>query len=269
MEKAKNLVQARIMCVIAFAYKMPGLGQLVLLANRDEFYNRPSAPLDWWQEYPNTLGGKDLVSGGSWLMVDGRGRFAAVTNIRNGMPGKGNRSRGELVQRFVSGNDDALAFADWLKNEYPHYGPFNLIFGQTSDLFHFHSQGAKLSRITPGIHSMSNATLDTHWYKSEQLTEHLKQLSRPPSEEMAYQWLADPTPAPQERLPNTGIGSAMEKMLSPIFIRSRDYGTRSSLLLTVSSRGDVVFGERSWGLAGQETGRRRYTIKPGQQPLLK
>ncbi|HJV05990.1 MAG TPA: NRDE family protein [Chromobacteriaceae bacterium] len=254
------------MCVLAFAYKTPGLGQLLLLANRDEYYARPTAPLDWWPDAPATLGGRDLQSGGSWLLVDARGRFAAITNIRDGYARQGERSRGELVTRFVTGNEDPLAFAAWLKAEHGRYAPFNLLFGYTSDLYHFHSRGGQLGRLTPGIHTLSNATLDTPWFKSERLAEHLQTLRRPPAEDEALRWLADTTPAETWQLPNTGVGLALEKMLSPIFITGRDYGTRASLLLAVSARGDVTLTEQSWALAGREAGRRRYTLRPGSIP---
>jgi uncharacterized protein with NRDE domain len=252
------------MCVIAFAYKMPSLGQLVLLANRDEFYARPSAPLDWWEDHPGTLGGRDLQAGGSWLAVDGRGRFAAVTNFREGYARPGERSRGELVERFVCSDMDTLDFADWLTREVGHYAPFNLLFGQVGDLFHFHSRGARLERVTPGIHSLSNATLDTPWPKCQRLTDHLRGLGRPPSEDQAFTWLEDATPVPVHALPNTGVGSALERALAPVFVQHRDYGTCASMLVTVSARGDVTFAERRFGLAARETGRRRFTLRPGQ-----
>lgn len=254
------------MCIIAFAYKTPGLGQLVLLANRDEYYARPCEPLDWWPDHPETLGGRDLAAGGGWLMIDKRGRFAAVTNFRDGFPPKAERSRGELVRRFVTGDEDPLVFADWLRAERHRYAPFNLLFGYTSDLFHFYSPTAQIARVTPGIHTLSNATLDTPWFKSQRLAEYLAEFGRVPTEDQAFTALSDPTPAGPGQLPNTRVGLALEKTLSPIFIRGRDYGTRASNLLVVSARGDIAFSELSWGLAGRETGRRRYTLRPGPTP---
>ena len=253
------------MCVIAFAYKMPALGHLALLANRDEAYARPTAPLDFWPDRPDILGGRDLRAGGSWLAISSGGRFAAVTHIREGYAKTGERSRGELVSRYVTGNEDPLDFARMLAAEKNHYAPFNIIFGPVDDLLHFHSTTGALNRLTPGIHTLSNATLDTNWFKSERLAEHLRQLRRMPTEADAFAWLEDPTQAPPERLPNTGVGSAIERQLSSIFVNARDYGTCSSMLLIVSARGDIGFSERSFGLAGRETGRRRFTLRAGQQ----
>lgn len=250
------------MCVIALAYQTASCGQLLLLANRDEAYARQTAALDRWPEHPGMLAGKDLQAGGSWLAIDDRGRFAAVTHIREGYPKPGaNLSRGELVRRFVTGNESSLEFADWLRSQLPNLAPFNLIFGDIRNLLHFNSRQGRLTRLSPGIHALSNADLDTPWFKAEQLRAQLQNCKRIPPEQDMLRWLSDPTPAPVERLPNTGVGLAMEKTLSPVFIVGRDYGTRASSIITVSNRGDIGFTEVSWGLGGRETGRRRHTMR--------
>lgn len=251
------------MCVIAFAYKTAALGPLYLIANRDEVYARPSAPLGRWPEpHSEVLGGRDLQGGGSWLALDTRGRFAALTNIRDGLRKKGERSRGLLVSEFVTGDADVIAFAEQLRSTRDLYAPFNLLFGQVDDLYHFHSVSGMLSRVTPGIHTLANATLDTPWYKTKKLAEALKACPRIPREEEALAWLADATPAPPGHLPNTGVGLALEKLLSPVFIKGRDYGTRSSLIIMASARGDVSCVERSFSPAGRETGSVRHTLRP-------
>lgn len=254
------------MCVIAFAYKTSQLGQLVLLANRDEYHARESLPLDWWPDHPGTLGGRDVKGGGSWMAVDYRGRFAAVTNIRDGYPQTGRVSRGKLVERFVTGDMETLAFAEELAGSVADYAPYNLLFGQIDDLFHFDSRLQRLNRLTPGIHTLSNATLDTPWFKCRKLADALGEMTRPPLEDSAFDLLFDREVAPPGQMPNTRIGTALERLLSPVFVEARDYGTRASMLLTVSARGDVQFAERSFGLACRETGRRRYTLRPGQLP---
>ncbi|MDC7716347.1 NRDE family protein [Vogesella sp. DC21W] len=252
------------MCIIALAYKTPALGPLVLLANRDEYYTRPALPLDFWTDYPQILGGRDVQAGGSWMAIDTRGRFAAVTHIREGRAVAAARSRGELVQRFVSGDDSALAYAAWLKAHTGDYGPFNLVFGQVNDLLHFNSRTKSLNRIAPGIHVLSNADMDTRWFKAEQLRQKMTTLKRPPADSEVLPWLMNPESAPPEQLPNTGIGSALEKMLSPVFIVGRDYGTRCSSIVNVSARGDVSFTEVSYGIGGRESGRRRHQLRIGQ-----
>jgi uncharacterized protein with NRDE domain len=252
------------MCVIAFAYKTAALGPLFLISNRDEYYARASTPLGRWPEpHQEVLGGRDLQSGGSWLALDNRGRFAAITNVRDGLHNQGERSRGLLVNDFVTGNEEVIAFAAKLRQERLHYAPFNLLFGQVNDLYHFHSVTGTLARLTPGIHTLANATLDTPWNKTKKLAAALQGCKRLPREDEALQWLADNTPVPTEELPNTGVGLALEKTLAPIFIKERDYGTRASLVLTASARGDVSVIERSFSPAGRESGRVRYTLHLG------
>lgn len=250
------------MCLIAIAYKTLNLGPLVLLANRDEFYTRPSAPLDWWEDHPDVLGGRDLKAGGSWLAVRRNGRFAALTNVRQGVPNPRARSRGELVQRFVCGDMTILDFADTLRQESVHYAPFNLLFGQITDLCHFHSPTGQLTRLTPGVHTLSNATLDTPWFKCERIAGHLRAVRRHPTPAEAFLWLGDATPAPLNQLPNTGVGLALEKMLSPILICGRDYGTVGSTLLSLGGNGEVMACEQGWGLGGRPLATRRFSFRP-------
>lgn len=250
------------MCVIALAYKTPHLGPLLLVANRDEFYARPSAPLDWWHDAPDILGGRDLQAGGGWLALDRRGRFAAVTNVRDGFARPAPCSRGELVQRFVSADDSALAFAEQLSATRTRYAPFNLLFGTLDDLYHYHSQYDQLQRLTPGIHTLSNATLDTPWPKCQRLAAQLAAQPRPPRPDEAFAWLADAEEAPVHALPNTGVGLALEKMLSPVLIRGRDYGTRASTVLTLNSRGEVTVSELTRQHGSWRESPRQFTLRP-------
>ncbi|TCP15151.1 uncharacterized protein with NRDE domain [Crenobacter luteus] len=249
------------MCVIALAYKSPALGPLFLVANRDERYARAAAPLGYWPDAPGVLGGRDLEAGGSWLAVSAEGRLAALTNIRSGRPQPGRVSRGHLVRDFVTGAMSAREFAAELAARRGDYAPFNLLFGEVSDLYHFHSATGAFARLTPGIHTLSNATLDTRWPKTDKLAERLAACRRRPSSDEAFAWLADRDEAPLDALPNTGVGLALERMLSPVFIHGRDYGTRASMVLAAHARGDVDFAERSFGPSGRETGRVAYTLR--------
>ena len=250
------------MCVIVLAYKTAAFGPLLIAANRDESYIRPTAALDFWRpDAPEVLGGRDLQAGGSWMAMDARGRFAAVTHIREGYLKPATRSRGELVQRFVTGDESGLAFAEWLRQVRGEFAPFNLIFGEVKDLLHFNSRHGMLNRVSPGIHTLSNADLNTPWFKTERLRKLLTDCRRLPDESTILSWLTDTTPAPVEALPNTGVGLALEKTLSPVFVQGRDYGTRSSSILTLSARSELTFTEVSYGMAGRESGRRRQLMR--------
>src|SRR5690606_16815967 len=92
------------MCLIAFALAQHPEYPLVVAANRDEFFQRPTAAMDWWPDQ-DLLAGRDLSSGGTWLAVSRGGRVAAVTNVREGRPEPGRVSRGELPLLALTGPD--------------------------------------------------------------------------------------------------------------------------------------------------------------------
>ena len=58
--------------------------------------------------------------------------------------------------------------------------------------------------------------------------------------------LDDTSPAKDEELPDTGVGLELERMLSPIFIKSEKYGTRSSTIVTVDKQNNVRFVEKTY-----------------------
>src|SRR5437660_12089187 len=117
------------MCLLLLALHVVPDRPWLLLANRDEFHARPSAPAAFWVDRPDVFGGRDLVAGGSWLALSRSGRFAAVTNVRSGRPSAAPRSRGALVADFVQATIAADRYATTVAAEREHYGPFNLVVG--------------------------------------------------------------------------------------------------------------------------------------------
>ena len=251
------------MCLIGIAYHhLPGT-PLLLLANRDEYYARPARAIERWPEAPHILGGRDEQAGGGWLLVSDAGRVAAVTNVRTGMRETAARSRGQLPLAWLNSPLSAAAFAAELTQQRHDYAPFNLLFGVANDMYCYHSPRNQLTRLRPGVHVLCNGLPDAPWPKSERLRGWLSALARMPAEEVMLDWLADRTPAPVEQLPNTGVGMAREKFLSPVFIAGDDYGTRASTLLTLSAQGRCLLLERQYH-AGRPQGSRRlnFSVQP-------
>jgi len=153
------------MCLIVFAWR-PGHAQpLIVAANRDEFYARPSLPLGQWPELPQIHAGRDLEAGGTWLGVGADGRFAALTNIRNPHQPPARRSRGELVARFLAGD---VPLDDYLRDvvgRSVEYAGFNLLLGNAEQLWHYNARDPQPQRLEPGVYGLSNAGLDTPWPK--------------------------------------------------------------------------------------------------------
>lgn len=241
------------MCLIGVAFH-PGR-ELVLAANRDEFHGRPSAPAGPWPDAPGVFGGRDLRSGGSWLAVAARGRLAAVTNVRRMVPPRpGAPSRGALVADFVRGDAGAAQYAEGLRAGAMAHSGFNLLLYDGRELLYVDNHpDFEVAAVAPGVHVVSNDQLDTPWPKSLRLKAVLERTTEPAA---LFEALADRRPAADAELPDTGVGLALERMLSPPFIASPEYGTRCSSYVRIGA-GAIEFEERRFDSAGRPAGTTR------------
>ncbi|WP_339080402.1 NRDE family protein [Pseudomonas sp. TMP9] len=238
------------MCLIVLAWR-PGHAQpLLVAANRDEFYARPSLPLAEWPELPGVFAGRDTQAGGTWLGVGPNGRFAALTNIRDLSLPLGARSRGELPLAFLSGQLSRAALLRQLSEQRADYSGFNLLLGDTQQLWHFNSQTGCATALAEGVHGLSNADLNTPWPKLTKAKQALHKQLETPQIDSLLDLMGDPTQAPDAALPQTGIGLASERLLSSLFIASAAYGTRASSALIVNADGSRRLAERSFGADG-------------------
>ena len=235
------------MCLILFAWKMHENFPLILTANRDEFYARPTAPAAFWEDAPGLLAGRDLREGGTWLGITRKGSLAALTNYRDPATLKdGAPSRGKLVSDFLRGRRTPKAYLHWLSPRAARYNGFGLLVGNPDELYYFSNRGTPIC-LLPGIHGMSNHLLDTPWPKVErgkQALGGLLEREKAPSPEALLDLLADRSRPPDDRLPVTGVGLEWERVLSPLFIESPLYGTRSSTVLIIDRKGRTTFVER-------------------------
>jgi uncharacterized protein with NRDE domain len=237
------------MCLIAFAYKTHPRYSLVVAANRDEFYRRPTAPVDFWPECPCVLAGRDLEQGGTWLGVSRDGRFAALTNYRDPAANRPDaRSRGELVRDYLCGSMSPQEYLERVKASGGDYNGFNLLVGDAGGLWYYSNRTDVVAAVAPGVHGLSNHLLDTPWPKVAKAKAGLAACLAGPDDALAtglFALLADAEPAPDGALPDTGVGLAWERTLSPVFIASADYGTRSSTVVLLGG-GGTRFAERTW-----------------------
>jgi len=223
---------------------------LILLANRDEFYDRPTAPAARWKDQPEIYAGRDLVAGGTWLGASDDGRFAAVTNYREPGAARGELSRGKLVTDFLLSSDKPSEYLESIKDGTMWYAGFNLIVGQmkpdTSEVCYFSNRGKAIERLGSAIYGLSNHLLNTAWPKVTSGIQRFTELVTKSeiSHEDCFELLADETLASDEVLPDTGVGIERERVLSPIFIRTPDYGTRSSTVLLIDNNFKLEFDEK-------------------------
>ncbi|HEX8274128.1 MAG TPA: NRDE family protein [Longimicrobiaceae bacterium] len=236
------------MCLILLAHEAHPRYRLVVAANRDEAYARPTAPAAWWADAPGVLAGRDLLGGGTWMGISRGGRFAAVTNFREtAAPPPDAPTRGRLVGDFLRGAEAPDAYLRALAARAGEYAGFNLLVGDGGGLRWFSNRGGAAQAVEPGIHGLSNALLDTPWPKVDRGRDGLAAalLRDDVDPEALFRVLRDAEPAPDEHLPDTGVGLERERVLSSPFIRSPEYGTRASTVLLVGRDGQVRFVERT------------------------
>ncbi|UCH07287.1 MAG: NRDE family protein [Deltaproteobacteria bacterium] len=238
------------MCLLLMALNTHATYPLILLANRDEYYERPSASAYFWDEAPSVLAGKDLRAGGTWLGITRKGSIGAVTNyrdpasIRDGAP-----SRGKLVSDFLLGELGPEEYIEKLDREAEKYNGFNLIVGKKGQYYWYSNRGDGVRSLSAGIYGLGNHLLDTPWpkvVKSKDALVHLLSEQEAPSLEELFLILADHTIAGDEDLPDTGVGLEWERILSPIFIVSPTYGTRSSTVMLIDADNRVTFVEKTF-----------------------
>ena len=243
------------MCLIAWNWQPDTDQPLLLIANRDEHYLRPTLPLHRWTE-ASIIAGKDLQAGGTWLGLAPSGRMAALTNVRDMRNQRADApSRGALVSNFLSAQGSAQHYLQSISTSAARYNAFNLLVYDGQTLLGIESQGARIVAMQPGIAGVSNAGFDTPWPKLVALKSGLQHwvakqaVPYAPGSEALFALLAHDQPAPDTQLPDTGIPLERERALSPAFIRSNDYGTRASSLVMLR-RNSAHFVERSFDAQG-------------------
>ncbi len=228
------------MCLILLAYDAHPLYRLILAANRDEFFSRPTAPAAFRDDSPQILAGRDLKEGGTWLGLTRTGRIAAITNYRDPRSERKDApSRGGLVSGFLAGAMSVEEYLAFLKSEGTNFNGFNLIFGDMKQLCWFSNRGSEPQLLQPGIHGLSNRLLDTPWPKvsrGKEDLEHIVAEGKNIEPDALFAILADRTIPPDDLLPDTGVGIELERVLSPRFISAPAYGTRSSTIILITGK---------------------------------
>ena len=200
------------MCLITFAYKVHPKYKFILVANRDEFYARPTAVAHWWEDHKEILGGRDLQAKGTWMAIHKSGRFAAVTNYRDIQNIKADaKSRGDLPVNFLLSKDRPTVYSRGVKKEGEKYNGFNLI-TLDNELAHVSNYDQDIHLLDPGVYGLSNALLDTPWPKVEKAKRAFNTLIQQPFQlEQLIEMMQDTETAPDDQLPETGLDYEREK----------------------------------------------------------
>lgn len=242
------------MCLILFAWKKHTKYDLILTANRDEFYKRPTQTAHQWNEHTEVLAGKDLTAGGTWMGVTKSGKFAALTNYRDvtHMAEKA-PSRGDLTKDYLTQDIAPEAYLEKLKSARIPYNGYNLLVGDQDSLWYHNNLNHQITALSPGIYGLSNALLNDPWPKVEAGKQRLRQLIQQdqPTPEDLLNIVKDKTVAPDDQLPSTGVPLDWERALSAMFITMENYGTRCSTAVLKKER-HTTFSEKTHPHLGQK-----------------
>lgn len=258
------------MCLLVLAWRAHPRYRLIVAANRDEFHERPTAPVAKWPEPNAILAGQDLRAGGTWFGLDRRRRFGAVTNFRElQRPRRSAPSRGGLVPAFLGQDDPPEAFLARLETDAPGYSGLNLLIGDTDQLWYASNRLDRFARpLAAGVYGLSNEFLDTPWPKLRRVRASFDawlgtQATDPVADLFAL--LGDRTPA-AEGPPQTGLSPEWEKTLSAPFVVHPAYGTRCSTVLLLEPSGGLLMAERSFDSDGGQSGQIDFQLNPGEWP---
>jgi len=241
------------MCLLLLAYDAHPRYRLIAVANRDERLDRPTEQAHAWGDGHGVIAGRDREAGGTWFGVTASGRFAALTNYRDPRDLRprleGETSRGALVSAFLEGSDDPEAYLARLAADADRYRGFNLVVSDAGGVAYASNRTARTRRVEPGLHGLSNHLLDTPWPKVERGLVALRSVIAGDTAidpERLLAMMVDETPAPDAMLPDTGVGIALERSLSPMFLRLPGYGTRCTSAVLIDRSGGVVLVERTY-----------------------
>ncbi len=253
------------MCLITLSWQPDQPRPLILASNRDEYYHRPTRKAHFWDDYPHIFGGQDLEAGGTWLGASSNGKLAAITNYRAIDQQSYLHSRGEIPVDFLNETLSAVEFASRLSSEADKYAGFNALLFDGKELVYLNNRSSDKPRVlSPGIYGLSNHLLDTGWPKVRFAKSAMKEAREAQQlealEQTLLEKLSNTETASENELPDTGVGKALETLLSSVFIQSPAYGTRASTIVTVEA-GSFRFTESNYSTGGKHRGTQRTYIR--------
>jgi uncharacterized protein with NRDE domain len=252
------------MCLVVLSLGQHPDFPLILAANRDEFYARPTRDADWWPDRPDVIGGRDLQAGGTWLAAHRGGRFATVTNFGEARrPEPRQLSRGLLVTGFLDGDLNPADYLDTIDGDA--YAGFNLIVGDSREVAYLSNREDGARKLAPGVYGLSNTLLDGPWHKISRSKDKLLHLldAGTINESALMRLMDDRQRAPAEQVETGRFDFATAYALTAPFIVLPNYGTRCTTVLMAGRDGKWRFAERRFGPGGKRVGETRLSFTTG------
>lgn len=240
------------MCLIVFS-ELEDLNRdseysFILLANRDEYYDRPTAPMGWWPD--SFLAGKDLKAGGTWLGVSNDGRFAAVTNYKED-PKLNKDSRGDLVRNFLNKSILAKDYLPSLKLE--DYSGFNLILIDQEGIHYSSNRSEDTIEISKEVNALGNRLLNSDTKKVREVRSSFKRLIQNKFSEDDLVGFMREKSGDLFNINREEFIDKEDQEFPYRFIKSDVYGTRCTTVFLIKKCGEIVVKEQVY-LRGGEMG---------------
>ena len=254
------------MCLIFISLKQHATYKLIVAANRDEFYNRKTAPADFWKDHSNIVGGRDLQAQGTWLAMTTSGKISMLTNYRD--PKNINPaapSRGQLVSDYLEQDVEPESYLKKMEPKAGTYNGFNLLVGTPEEFYYLSNYKIGIDNVTNGLYGLSNHLLETPWPKVQRGKQKMAELlkSENITSQLLFEFLYDEKRASDDQLPETGIGLERERALSSMFIKSPNYGSRCSTVILIDQQNNVEFSERVYDLTSFDFTTNTFRFKIG------
>lgn len=236
------------MCLVTFACRVHPDYPLIVLANRDELYSRPSMPVHFWQDHPAVIGGRDLEQGGTWLGLNRNGHFATLTNhpFTDWEPYRPAQSRGHLVSRFLLGAVSPAEYLNVLRTTRRQYEGYHLIFGTPDQLYVYSNVSDVIVEYDAGIHAVSNTYDDLSRHREQRsidlLQNYLNANQQPDIDELLALF-SDKVPSDHLENYPSQLDRELVRNNSSIFIAGDHFGTVGTTGLLIDKKGQVQLKE--------------------------
>jgi uncharacterized protein with NRDE domain len=169
-----------------------------------------------------------------------------------------------LTLENLLGDMPAAQYLESIAAQAGEYAGFNLLVGDSGQLWYLSNIEAEVQQLQPGIYSLSNALMNSAWPKQTLAS---SEMHRHSQEKIGHAGLqavvSSRVQVAEHLLPDTGIDLEFEKLLSAPFIVSPEYGTRATTSLWLDNRGCGDWLESSFDAAGDKVLERRWQFSPG------
>ena len=221
------------MSLLAVQYQLVPESPILVAANREEYYDRPSLPPSIQSGKPRVLCGIDQQSGGTWLGVNQNGMFVGMCNRATAVPMFGQRSRNLLAMDLLRCTTASRALEKALAElSETRYDGCNLIIADGQSGYAIHSdQNQEVVDLQPGLNIIGSHNLNDPDDERVRMARRL----------LTLQTLDSPVKflAVSSRVfARAPVGPGRPSMV----IRNSDYGTVSSTLIALGVKPrDAIF----------------------------